>query len=558
MKKRYLLAGSLGLAAAIAATCPVLATDEPRLTEGLTDKADPGLSTPLAETESPVSSTIEPVATTPSAQIPEEVRSAPDPKTLIAQGAPVTSVSQLSDVQPSDWAFQALQSLIERYGCIAGYPDGTFRGDRALTRYEFAAGTYACLNSLAERLGALSPEDLATIRRLQEEFAAELATLRGRVDALEARTTELEENQFSTTTKLAGQVIVAPTFGEDDNGNGRPTVLTRVRLIFNTSFTGNDQLYTQLQVGNAGEDIIGAVTADPAGRDTGSGVGPSAPAFSELTVPGDVTFALVGTNVFLNKLYYTFNVGEDLSLTVGPRLYAFDFVDGNSYAYDEARDFISSFLIDNPLIIPNVLAISGGAGAAFSWNPGDGPVTFRGVYQAGSPTNATPSDTGGGLFGDPYQASGEIEFSPGDYLAIRLQYTSAAIFDTKYNSYGVNAEATFGRFGLFGRYGFGDQTGYGPLSSIEGVTTDPNTFMAGVAVKDLFKPGSLLGLAAGQPYYGDATLGDSTQTNYEAFYSYPVNDNITVTPVVSVITDPLNSSTTPTVYQGTLRTVLTF
>jgi len=45
----------------------------------------------------------------------------------------VTSVSQLSDVRPTDWAFQALQSLVERYGCIAGYPDGTYRGNRALT-----------------------------------------------------------------------------------------------------------------------------------------------------------------------------------------------------------------------------------------------------------------------------------------------------------------------------------------------------------------------------------------------------------------------------------------
>ncbi|OWY66980.1 hypothetical protein B7486_33615 [cyanobacterium TDX16] len=51
------------------------------------------------------------------------------------QLAQVTSVSQLSDVQPTDWAFQALQSLVERYGCIAGYPDGTYRGNRALTRY---------------------------------------------------------------------------------------------------------------------------------------------------------------------------------------------------------------------------------------------------------------------------------------------------------------------------------------------------------------------------------------------------------------------------------------
>jgi hypothetical protein len=53
--------------------------------------------------------------------------------------ARVTSVNQLSDVQPTDWAFQALQSLVERYGCLAGYPDGTFQGNRAMTRFEFAA-----------------------------------------------------------------------------------------------------------------------------------------------------------------------------------------------------------------------------------------------------------------------------------------------------------------------------------------------------------------------------------------------------------------------------------
>ncbi|MEB3351927.1 MAG: S-layer homology domain-containing protein, partial [Cyanobacteriota bacterium] len=38
----------------------------------------------------------------------------------------VTSISQFSDVRPSDWAYQALSNLVERYGCVAGYPDGTF------------------------------------------------------------------------------------------------------------------------------------------------------------------------------------------------------------------------------------------------------------------------------------------------------------------------------------------------------------------------------------------------------------------------------------------------
>lgn len=70
----------------------------------------------------------------------------------------VTSVSQLTDVRPTDWAFQALQSLVERYGCIVGYPDKTFRGNRALTRYEFAAGLNACLDKIQELLAAATAD----------------------------------------------------------------------------------------------------------------------------------------------------------------------------------------------------------------------------------------------------------------------------------------------------------------------------------------------------------------------------------------------------------------
>ncbi|MFN5728453.1 MAG: iron uptake porin, partial [Pseudanabaena sp.] len=122
----------------------------------------------------------------------------------ISQNA--TSVSQLSDVRPTDWAFTSLQSLVERYGCIAGFPDRTYRGKQALTRYEFAAGLNACLDKVNEIISAgladkVSKEDLATLQKLQEEFAAELATLRGRVDALDAKVAKLEAQQFSTTTK---------------------------------------------------------------------------------------------------------------------------------------------------------------------------------------------------------------------------------------------------------------------------------------------------------------------------------------------------------------------
>jgi len=73
---------------------------------------------------------------------------------------------------------QALQSLVERYGVIAGYPDGT-SGKSSDTRYEFAAGLNAALDRVNELIAGTTDlvrrEDLATLQRLQEEFAAELA-----------------------------------------------------------------------------------------------------------------------------------------------------------------------------------------------------------------------------------------------------------------------------------------------------------------------------------------------------------------------------------------------
>ncbi len=89
----------------------------------------------------------------------------------------IVNVFQLTDVSPGDWAFEALRSLVERYGCIAGYPDRTFRGNRALTRWEFAAGLNACMNQIERWIAASEAvlrEDLEKLRRLSEEFQAEL------------------------------------------------------------------------------------------------------------------------------------------------------------------------------------------------------------------------------------------------------------------------------------------------------------------------------------------------------------------------------------------------
>src|SRR6476469_6880477 len=107
--------------------------------------------------------------------------------------AQVNSVSELSDVQPTDWAYQALKSLVERYGVVTGYSDGTFRGQRSLTRYEFATtlnAVFAEINDLitAGRRTDIDPEDLETLQQLQTTYGLALSDLRDRMADMEGRT----------------------------------------------------------------------------------------------------------------------------------------------------------------------------------------------------------------------------------------------------------------------------------------------------------------------------------------------------------------------------------
>ncbi len=176
----------------------------------------------------------------------------------------------------------------------------------------------------------------------------------------------------------------------------------------------------------------------------------------------------------------------------------------------------------------------------------------------------------GGLFGDPHQGIIEMEYSPSKAFALRLQYSGGQVFDSPFNVFGVNLYSggqvfdspfnVFGvnfelalsqRLGIFGRYGYGDYK-----NTFQG-DINPNYWMAGAAFRDLFIPGALAGIAAGQPFI-ENTVGDATQTNIEAFYNLPISDNIRVTPLVQLIIDPGNQNSNGTIITGTLRTVFSF
>jgi hypothetical protein len=514
------------------------------------------------------------LAETSVSQISQAMRNDP-----VAQN--VTSVSQLSDVRPTDWAFTALQSLVERYGCIAGYPDSTFRGNQATSRFEFAAGLNACLDKINEIISAgladkVSQEDLSTLQKLQEEFAAELATLRGRVDALDAKTAKLEAQQFSTTTKLSGEAIMSVQGASGNTNPGFPTstnvfVSSRVRLDLNTSFTGSDLLRTRLEVGNgAGGNIpgtFGASGTNPVAVNGNTNIG-----FG--TYGQDYTG--LASTFTLAKLRYDFNVA-DARVSIGPVMHAYDHIDINSYANNEAVDFSSTFFINNPLHLL-VNGQNGGAGAAIDWNIAKSAFTFRALYLAGNANSpSTVGGVNGGLFGDAYQATGELEFAPKNAegekpFALRLLYTNGSVNQTTINSGGVNVEWKFAKgIAAFGRYGFGslDSRGVGvgftPFTNGLGVNVpnlgdnslNPQTWMAGFAFPDLFKEGATAGVAVGQPFI-ENKVGNATQTNLELFYNFPVTSNIRITPDIQFIFNPNNNSTNSTIFVGTLRTVFTF
>jgi Carbohydrate-selective porin, OprB family/S-layer homology domain len=501
----------------------------------------------------------------------------------------VTSVSQFSDVQPTDWAFQALQSLVERYGCIAGYPSGNFKGSRALTRYEFAAGLNACLDRVNELIATatadlVTKEDLATLQRLQEEFGAELATLRGRVDALEARTAELEANQFSTTTKLQGEAIFALTdvFGDESGKDNNAVFQDRVRLSLNTSFTGRDKLTTRLTAGNATDFTL---------RDR-NGFG---------TSEGRQTFNIAGgsktNSVNIDRLTYEVPVGPaQLYVAAAGGKHSQYAAVNNPYFHDNTdggNGALSTFASENP-----IYRIGGGAGAALSFPLGKGGGILKGSsvtvgYLANQAENPGARQ---GVFNGNYAALGQLNFSVGDRVALAATYVhgyhdGGALFggDNKDVSVAGNTGSSLplARTGLVGTAqansigGSASSNSYGLSAAfrpsdklsvsgfvsysdvnVQGANNDFEawSYGAGIALPDFGKKGNVLGIFGGrEPYsYRKGIAGADSGYHIEGFYKYRVSDNISITPGVIYLTNPGQNDQNKDAVIGTLRTTFTF
>ena len=483
----------------------------------------------------------------------------------------VTNVNQLRDVSPADWAYEALRSLVNRYGCIAGYPNQTYRGSQALSRYEFAAGLNSCLNQI-ERLVASSEsivrEDIDTINRLTQEFEAELATIGGRVDSLESRTAFLEDNQFSTTTKLSGEVIFALsnvfTGSKNDGADDIDTQVTfsdRVRLELETSFSGSDLLFTRLSTGNT----------------------PSLADETD-TFQGDLAFAEPADNdLGLEVLFYTFSLGSSTDIIIGATGTAADDIVSTVSVLDGdgGSGAVSAFGTRSPIYLP-----AGDAGLGISHRFGD-KIELSAGYLA-SPAN-DPSDDGG-IFNAPYSAIAQVTFNPIESLTLAATYVHTRDqSDTETGSSLANLQSftddNFGEavptvadfYGLQASWSLSDRIvlgAWGSLSKVTALSTlggqiDRGTqtiwqWAATLALPDLGKEGNLAGLIVGmEPWVTESSIdgtGEDNDTSFhvEAFYQYQLNDHLAVTPGVIWITAPDNNSENDDIVIGTIRTTFTF
>ena len=457
----------------------------------------------------------------------------------------VTSVTQFSDVRPTDWAYQALSNLVERYGCVAGYPNGTFVGGRSMTRYEAAALLNACL----ERVTEVTDE----LKRLQTEFAAELATLRGRVDGLETKVGNLEATQFSTTTKLRGEATFViggvddyrTKVGEEDDAVTRTAFNYDVRLNFDTSFTGRDLLRTRLRSSN--------FSADPFG---------SSSSLFKLDKADNFT-SVNGDNVVLDRLFYQFPVFDNTTtVTVGAKVRNTEMAWIPSVYKSELLDF---FAVAGA---PGVYNKATGAGFGALWRQKGTSGFIAGVnYVAQDGDN---SETG--LFDETGALNTLVQLGyrgPNYGIGLGYRYGTEGTRVRTYNGfdgssgtlvpgqsssgYSVNAYWQPERSGIIPSVSGG--YGWNTVSGTESAATDSQSWFVGLQWQDVFVKGNTAGIA-----YGQAPTGEDLDTAdlLEIFYKYQVTDNISITPGIFYVSNNQRLVDNDSRWGGVIQTKFTF
>ena len=497
------------------------------------------------------------------------------PTKVAAGEAALTTQSEATDaVKPGDWQYTALQGVAAKYGC------GSNLTNQPVSQLEFARVLNTCLAKVEPLLAQQSPSaqppavtvaDLEVIKRLTQEYRAQLTEIDVRLTGADKKIAQAQANQFSTTTKLKGEVIFNLA-GTTSGSNSNNTVLgDRVRLLFETSFNGQDRLWTRLSTGNQpgvtgnlknGSTAEGAQVSESNGNNA---VGVDWLAYQ---------FPVSNTNVYI-AAYNGIHV--DYAPSYSPNFD--DFTGGNGA--------LSNFAESSP-----IYKIGGGAGIGTSLpiaDTGLKSVTLGYFAGAASANKTTP---GQGLFNGDYALLGQLNFKLSDKLDAGLTYVNS--YHTGNNPlYGFggpggtsdrlnpNSAANPNSGGLTGtgsanqNFGGANANSYGAAFAYKAsdtlafngfvVNTSANkanfgkqdiwSYGAGVSVPNIDGKGGLAGLLVGtEPYVG----GQGTVPYHvEGFYKYKFSDNLSITPGLIYLTAP-NQTSGNSALIGVIRSTFTF
>jgi hypothetical protein len=478
-------------------------------------------------------------------------------------------------------SLETLQSLNSRYRCSSA------KLDSSSSKEQINAAMGECLEAMEAKLAAqpssVSKEDLDQLKTLAIAFRSEAGELGDRVTKIETQLAQQPQNTFSTTTKLAGEVIIGLNglAGAPSTATGTNTTLTnRVRLNLRTTFTGKDLLITRLQARNT------ATFSGPTGGNT---------PLVRFGYEGDE-----GNTEYLHLLQYQFPLGPNTKITgstVGNEPDTYLTKNFNPVLAPAGLGAISRFGRFNP-----IYRLSGeGAGLTidhkfskeFGIAVGYGVPLLRTAAGLPDDVASDPSSgpTGGGLFGGSNLIFSQLSYSPNENLDLGFLYA---------RSYSANGAGVSGNTGssfannpfngaptVANHFSLLASTKLSPtvvLSAWAGLTSasrenggpsataDMFNAAATLAFNDVGGKGSTLGFVLGLPPSVTSSSipgrqDRDTPIHLESFYKYKVSDNLYITPGLVVIFNPnvggasttgATSGANPTLFLGTIRTTFLF
>ncbi|WP_320664893.1 iron uptake porin [Prochlorococcus sp. MIT 1223] len=447
-----------------------------------------------------------------------------------------SEVQSFSDVYPTDWAYQALTSLAERHGCAVANPSGS------ITRYEAASLLNKCLGNVAQ----VNEEE----RRLINEFAPELAVIKGRIDGLEARVGEFEAGQFSNTTKLDGKAnIIVGQVDSDADTSDSTTMEYSYQMNLNSSFSGRDNLYVRIKTGNV-QGHFGTRTSatylSAHGAGSAEAGGSSATAYDYLKV---------------DKLWYSFPVAEQFKVWIGPKVENYYMLASSPSIY---KPVMKQFALggNGPVYGSST---NPGLGVAWTQQKDDPSAARFAVSLAYTQQSGESAAVDSGIFGETGKRGTLVKFeygSPRWQVSLATAYKSGGWTDTYFATNQAAERATHAHETAYGLRAYWKPEEVGAIPAIQigydTTTIDNNDvnvkeadgWMIGLMWDDVGSEGNKAGFAIGSRMTANtyhATLdetataqseGAKDNSTWEAYYTFQVNDNVSVTPAFFGSSDP--------------------